>query len=348
MEKSMESNDTAPRKRRDRADRPLPIFDAVPVLKKADVFASLEESELAILSSASRAYRFAAGKPVFSLGESGDSLFIVVSGTMHVLKENEHAAPTVIAELVKGDAFGELELLTSTPRTASVVAATDAVLLRFPRKGLKFESLLNARPGASAHMLFDFLRTIAGRIRNANARIKEDSPWVQEIRKQVYADKLTGLFNKTYLEENLAGYLKDPAKPVSLLMFKPDNFKQINDTYGHEAGDAVLTLMSAELGRTFGEDDPCVRYMGNELAVVLAGRDRGAALAEAKRLLGIMNALDISKSVANSGLTLSLSIGIAVFPEHGRDHAELIAAAHELPLIGRARGGNLILFPEDK
>jgi diguanylate cyclase (GGDEF)-like protein len=132
------------------------------------------------------------------------------------------------------------------------------------------------------------------------------------------------------------------------MMFKPDNFKEINDTFGHEAGDQVIVLMSAELKRSFNGDEITVKYMGNELAVVLHGRNRDEAHAEAVRIRAIMNNLDVTACTNNQPFRITVSIGISLFPEHSKDSTELIALAHELPLVGRGRGGNLILFPEDK
>jgi GGDEF domain-containing protein len=90
-----------------------------------------------------------------------------------------------------------------------------------------------------------------------------------------------------------------------------------------------------------------VRYMGNELAVIYPALDRKAALAAAKAIQERIGALDLSPFGVEAGLRLSLSVGIALSPEHGGDAGELIKLASGLPLVGRARGGSLILFPED-
>ncbi len=309
-----------------------------------------------------RAYR--ADEVIFAAGEPGDAAFVVVHGVVRILESDAEGVVSVIAEMVEGDTFGELDLLDGTDRNATAVAGSDVVVLRFPAEGIRFDTTFSRRPDILARVLFSSLRVVAARIRRANALIKENSPWVQEAQRQVYGDKLTGLFNKTFLEEKLPPLLQG-GRPLALIMLKPDNFKSINDTWGHEAGDAVLRLMAAELSRAVGEGDIAARHAGNALAAVLPGRGREAAAAKAAELRAAFNRLDLapvigaaaapaasdtsgaSDAAAAASVTLTASFGIAVAPEHGRDRDALIAAAVNLPLIGRERGGNLILFPED-
>jgi diguanylate cyclase (GGDEF)-like protein len=168
------------------------------------------------------------------------------------------------------------------------------------------------------------------------------------MRNQVYRDKLTGLYNKTFLEERLPSYLRGGENSLSLLMIKPDNFKRINDTCGHEAGDQAIVTIGVALSRHVPESAVVVRFLGNEMACILFGTDRDKAYQAAVDIRGMLIDLDLSNITGESSFKLSASIGIAVFPDHAQTAPELIAKAHELPLIGRERGGNKIFFPEDK
>jgi len=339
--------------------KPRPADDIASWLGRTDIFASLDESELAAAASFCERRTYAAGQVVFAHGEVGEALFVVTRGSVEVRgappehDSNDHAggkpaaAGPIIAELVPGDCFGELEFLTAARRNASATAGADAELIAFPGHGATLDDIMKGHPAAAASMLFDFLRAIAGRIRRSNALIKENSPVVRELRRQVYGDKLTGLYNKTYYEERLAEAVKKTKDPVAVVMFKPDNFKEINDTWGHEAGDSALKLIAAELARSVPEGVEAFKYLGNELAVILPGMDRKAAGAEAARLKDIVSAIDVRSLTAGAPFALSFSFGVALYPDHGATAAEVIATAHELPLAGRARGGNTVLFPED-
>jgi diguanylate cyclase (GGDEF)-like protein len=324
--------------------KPAALSVKTATLRRSEVFSDLVEGELEVIAGASRLYAYRADERIFERGEPGDALFVVCQGTVRMLGEAA-AGAEVIAELVTGDTFGELDLLNSAPRGAAAAAAGDCVVLRFPGRGTSFETVLARYPEVSARLLYMAMRVIAGRIRRANALVKDNSPWIQEVRRQVYGDKLTGLYNKTYLEESLQQQVARGA--VALLMFKPDNFKLINDTCGHEAGDAVLRLMAVEVNRKAGEGEIVARYMGNELAVLLPGAGASEARAKAEALRAALNALDLSPAVGAREIKLSASFGVALCPEHAASSEALLAAAHALPLVGRERGGNVILFPED-
>ena len=313
-------------------------------LKKVEIFSGLDDEELAGLSARAGIRRFKSGARLYRQGSPAEALFVVMKGTVRVCREDSPGAESVIAELVCGDAFGEFELLTDDERNGAAYASEAAELLVFPRRGVQLESVFKENPRTAARVMHESLRVIAGRIRKSNALIKENSPWVQELRRQVYTDKLTGLYNRTFLEENLPAHLKNDGPPAALLMMKPDNFKHINDTYGHEAGDESLKLMALELRRRLSEAEPAVRYMGNALAALLPGAGRERALDKAREIRGAVNGLSLAAVTGSAELRLSVSIGIALFPEHGREPAKLIAAAEGLPLIGRSRGGNQILM----
>jgi len=96
-----------------------------------------------------------------------------------------------------------------------------------------------------------------------------------------------------------------------------------------------------------GERGTVLRYMGNELGVILPRCGREESHKEAERILRMFNSLDISEATKSKDVNLSMSIGVAIYPGHADTSDDLILLAHELPLAGRAKGGNVILFPED-
>ncbi|NNM67746.1 MAG: GGDEF domain-containing protein [Spirochaetales bacterium] len=318
-------------------------MDILSQLQKTEIFSALGPLESGFVAEACEEIVWEAGGVIFEPGWASDCLWMILDGEVEIF--GAQAESPLIANLIAGEVFGELEFLTGKPRNQRAVAVKGTTALRFPQKGLSWENLLNARPAVGARIVQDFLKVIAGRTRKANQLVKENSVLVQELRRQVYGDQLTGLFNKTYLEEALPGLL-GPA-PLALILFKPDNFKEINDRWGHEAGDATLVRMAAELGRLvprLGGGSFAVRYMGNELGLVLPGCGREEAGKIARELNASFAQLDLSGAVGTSGVALSTSLGVALYPDHAQEALELIAMAHALPLIGRARGGQQVLF----
>lgn len=317
-------------------------------LREAEIFSTLGNDELRCLKLYSEFESFKKGDIILEEGDICNSLYLIESGKIEIAKTDKWEGSTLIAELVEGDILGELEFFTGTPFSTTAYAEEETTLLRIPGKNTSFDEILNMHPEVAAKMLYQFLKIFSSRLRNANTLVKDNSVLVQELKRQVYGDKLTGLYNKTYLEETLPDLLAKTDSSVALLLMKPDNFKMINDTFGHEAGDDTLKIMAAELNNFVGENGTVLRYMGNELGVILENSARDDSLEMAKAILKMFNELDISAATGAGNVFLSMSIGVALYPEHANISDELIFQAHDLPLVGRARGGNLILFPEDK
>lgn len=313
-------------------------------LKKTELFSPLDAVGLRLIEDHSIITEKSKGELLFSEGERGENLYILTEGTVEVFKTDTDRNISVIAELTPGNIIGELEYFTGNSYNASAIASEKSSFLQISDN---FKEILEKRPEISATVLYQFLKTFSGRLRKANTLVKENSALVQELKRQVYGDKLTGLYNKTYLEETLPGLITNRSHPVALLLMKPDNFKMINDTFGHEAGDDTLKIMAEALNRFTGEDGTVLRYMGNELGVILPGFNREKTLNKAEAILKMFNELDISSATGDKAVFLSMSIGAALFPDHADIADDLILKAHDIPLVGRSRGGNIILFPED-
>jgi diguanylate cyclase (GGDEF)-like protein len=320
--------------------------DQMSVLSRTKLFESWDEKSLEEAAEFCSSEYFPQGSVVFEDGEDGDAFFIVKNGEIAVTKAANAGRKQEIAHYITGDFFGELDMLTHTQRNAEARAAMASELIRFPCRGKSMEDFLRDRPAAGARLYDACLGILAGRVRKAAGIIAENAPWVRELRNQVYQDKLTGLFNKTFLTEQLPAFLKD--EPLSLVMIQPDNFREIGKVYGRAAEDEALILIALALSRVVTETVEVCRYEDGEFACVFPGMDMDGARDMAEIIRVMLNTLDLSPITSSSTFRLMVSIGIAVYPICTEDAGELIALAHELPPIGRSRGGNKILTPEDK
>jgi len=168
----------------------------------------------------------------------------------------------------------------------------------------------------------------------ANLRLRE------ALRTQSVRDALTGLYNRRYLEEVLEREVRRAARAaqfLGVLMIDLDHFKNFNDTYGHDAGDAVLRETGAFLTRGIRAEDFVCRFGGEEFVVILPTANPEAACARAERLRLKMKELTVLHQGRSMGM-LTVSIGVAVFPEHGVSPKELMAAA-DAALYEAKRGG---------
>jgi two-component system cell cycle response regulator len=146
------------------------------------------------------------------------------------------------------------------------------------------------------------------------ARIRVGSRIVQyqqNLEYQTQTDSLTGLYNRRAFEKRLTDEFERASRnghPLSLLILDIDNFKDINDTYGHNGGDAALVRISQVLRTTTRQSDFPSRFGGEEFVVILPETDHENALTAAERLLGEIRSSVFSANNAYFSLTLSVGV----------------------------------------
>lgn len=155
-------------------------------------------------------------------------------------------------------------------------------------------------------------------------------------------DPLTGLANRARFTaelERLANrFLRDPSQRGAVLYFDLDEFKAINDSFGHRAGDNVLVRTADAVGRLIRSDELFARLGGDEFAIVAPGADRKGAEAMAERVVKALSALSFEFEGRRFGLTSSL--GVALLPEHANSVEELVSHADAAMYQAKRSGKN--------
>ncbi len=165
----------------------------------------------------------------------------------------------------------------------------------------------------------------------------------ERLREQSIHDSLTGLYNRRYLEETLGRELilaERDRHPVSVIMGDLDHFKEVNDRYGHLAGDEVLRVFGALMKRHARGSDIYCRYGGEEFLLVLPRMAEEIAIERAEQLRSAMAAAPVVYGA--SPIAVTASFGVAIFPRDGRTGDELIAAADAALYAAKAAGRNRI------
>jgi diguanylate cyclase (GGDEF)-like protein len=162
----------------------------------------------------------------------------------------------------------------------------------------------------------------------------------ETLKNQSIRDPLTGLFNRRYMEDSLEREISRANRNkscVAIIMMDLDRFKRFNDTFGHQAGDALLRGFGDFLIKnTRGQDIAC-RYGGEEFAVVLSDTTLAGALKRANILREEVRQLKVHYGGQLLGM-VSISVGLALFPDHGTTIAEVLRAADQALYSAKREG----------
>lgn len=162
-----------------------------------------------------------------------------------------------------------------------------------------------------------------------------------QVRRQAVTDELTGLGNYARLQELLSSEVEQVRRygdPVGLLMLDLDDFKSINDTFGHQQGDAVLRAVARALGESCREADTPVRYGGDELAVILPRTPLEGALSIGERARAAIEGLRVPRLGGDGSLRVTASIGVSASAKG--DKEALISDADRALYIAKRDGKN--------
>ena len=163
-------------------------------------------------------------------------------------------------------------------------------------------------------------------------------------------DALSGLLSRRALVEAfqraLAGATRDE-KPLSMVLLDIDNFKKVNDTYGHLTGDQVINRLGDLLRRRFRVEDIRGRWGGEEFMLVFPGERVEFAEPAAKLLLAEFSDLQF-KSDDGQPFSATFTAGVAAYPEDGASISALVRRADERLYMGKSRGRNQIVVAEAK
>ena len=177
----------------------------------------------------------------------------------------------------------------------------------------------------------------------ANLKLRES------MRNLSIRDSLTGLFNRRYMEEALAQEqhrTKRNAAQLAVIMIDIDHFKQFNDNFGHDGGDAILRALGAFFKKHVRGSDIACRYGGEEFILILSPSTAEGARQRAEKIREDARLLSVSHANRDLG-AITLSLGVAIFPDHASEAAAIVKAADVALYQAKRSGRNrVVLFAE--
>jgi len=189
---------------------------------------------------------------------------------------------------------------------------------------------------------FGRVREVVSSFTDVTDRMKAE----HELERQALHDTLTGLPNRSLLLDRLEQALRTArrlATPLALLVMDLDRFKEINDAFGHRAGDLLIGEVAQRIVADLRETDTVARLGGDEFALILPGADEGGAGHVAQKIIAALQQPFEIDGVAHE---VAISIGIAVSPQHGEDVETLMRRADMAMYVAKTTPGGAAVYAE--
>ena len=170
---------------------------------------------------------------------------------------------------------------------------------------------------------------------------------LEVYRELSYIDPLTGIYNRRFFDEILETEIQKSVRedaPLVLVMIDIDDFKSYNDCNGHQQGDAALERIARLFKTACRSYDIVARYGGEEFAIIFPGARKEHALELGKRIVTEVGETHFEGEHLVPSGSLTVSAGVACFPEHANDAQELIRHADEALYEAKNLGKNTILM----
>ncbi|HOX32633.1 MAG TPA: diguanylate cyclase [Spirochaetales bacterium] len=313
----------------------LPLFESMGGFEVAAVAAFLEPRSIP------------AGSLVFREGESGTELYFVRSGRVGSYVTQADGSRRDIYEFGPGALFGEMAIIEREPRSATCYAKEDSELLVLA--GDDFYRLVWDHPVIAVKLLGSMARVMVSWLDEASGFLGGLVRWGEAARRRAVTDELTGLFNRRFLEDTMRAKLaagSGSSRRNACLMLDIDHFRRINAAFGAQAGDATIAAAAAAFAPLVREGEVAARLSGDEFAFFIPDgtAERGLELAEAVRAAAASLAPEYPPASGGppEAAAVSVSVGVALSPEHGSTPEELVAAADRALYAAKEGGRNRV------
>ena len=310
---------------------------------RADLFSNLLPKERKFVTDRTGSILLRTGGLLFAPGRKAEHLYLLLEGTIRVYKPREDGGENEIARFTAGDLIGDFDFSRGAEYDAFAEALEDSSLVMFPGFGFHLDDIALEAPHIVSKIYLNSAAIVTGRIKATRKLIIESMSWVQDLHRKLHEDPGTGLWKQSFIAEEINRFLEDP---MALIMLKPDRFKILVDSNGHDAGDkamvkiaALLKSVTRRLGRGWA-----LRFKSNETGILINKCD--AALAEklAHSLFTAVSELPAVKLNDNAGdFSFSGSIVWGIWPLDNNDWDSFLNGTYKLLLNTWEGGGNKVV-----
>lgn len=293
----------------------------------------LSGDSIEALLAAAEVISYPEGAFLWHEGDAGDCAALLMEGTLEVLHESRaEGEPVHLRRIDPGTLVGELACMDGLARSASVKAETTCRVARIPSE--RFKAVVRGRPEIFEELFWEQV-----------SRVRSLTRQVTRTHQRAITDPLTSLYNFGFFQERLAletQRARQTGDPISLVIFDIDHFKRFNDTHGHPDGNKVLVRVAEILKGAGRRGDIVARYGGEEFAILLYGATRLDCWLLAENARQRIESEEFPGGKTQPLGRVTVSGGVASFPEDAADEEELIQRADERLYKAKEQGRNRI------
>jgi len=312
-------------------------------LKQVDIFSLLSDNEISLIEERLKPVRIKQDETLFREGDEGNELFVVRSGRVAISIALPDGTQRMLREFSAGEFFGEMSIFEKEPRSATCTAREASTLYALHERD--FFKLIDMSPTTAIKIMYRMSGITTGRLKNTSEFLTDLVRWGEKARKRAITDELTGVFNRHFLEksiQNLFASVKKKKKSLSLVMVDLDNFRKINEYYGHETGDRIMLAVVEVFKKHLRKRDIIARYGGDEFTVVLPQTGLKEAEELAWKICREVRKLTILREIGGPIDMITTSQGIASYPENAKNIKDLRERADQALYRAKENGRNRV------
>ncbi|MDR1863163.1 MAG: diguanylate cyclase [Treponema sp.] len=316
------------------------------LILKADLFSTLLAKEHSFVVSRSGVFQLRRGAVLFFPGQRADRFYLLLEGAVRVYKNRSE---TEVARFASGDIIGDFDFARGADYDAYAEAAEDSTLIMFPGYGLDMDNLALESPLVVSKILLNSIVMTTNRIKTTRKIIIKNMSWIQDLQRKAYEDPGTGLWKQTFLNDEINRLLEDP---TALIMLKPDRFKTLVDSRGHDAGDEAMVriaMILRNITRRLGRGWP-LRFKSNETGILVNKCDAALAESLAETLLESVAKLPPVPALEDvPAFSFTGTVVWGVWPQDALAWDSLYQGCYDLLLESWKQGGNRVIrFPGEE
>lgn len=314
------------------------------ILGKLAFFKDFSEEDIRILGGHFVSKEYSSGTTVIGSGEVSRELFIVMQGRVECMLQLPMKVDRKLVVFSQGEFFGEISFFGNKTHLASYVATEKTILASMSEEAIS--GLIEQSPQLATKFISRLLEQAIQRLRQSSRFLSEVVEWGETASRRVITDELTGVYNRAFLEdafENFFEISKNNNKPLSLFMIDIDNFREINESFGQDAGDRVLLEIVRLIRGLISSHGIIARYGGDEFCILLPEADLRQALEIAEQIRNAVMKLDFSRFGGGKKIPITTSIGISSFPETAHDMESFKKGADDALYRAKNEGRNKVV-----